>query len=924
VNLRLTEEQQEVVDHTLGPALVFAVAGAGKSTAMVHRIEKLVRENVFLPERILATSFATSNVQDLKNNLRAWSHCQPVDVRTLHSLGLNIIRRAQQHGHLKELTIGDGDDGPASADQQMLSLAQGQAFNRDMSFVKELDSLDRQDFLAYVGTCKSNLQYADLEAAKLPPEGLLYAKQAPAPAGPLRWYLDLFRLFEEVRQQHGQITYDDMLLTGWEMLVKYPEVLRELQQTYDCVLVDEFQDVNMVQSEILDLITIRHRNYMAIGDDDQTVYEWRGASPDYILNFQERYAARTYLIADNFRCPAAPLVLANQVIAHNKKRQPKQLSLTQGFRGEAKVYFDQDVPVMARRIVSKIQQLLRGGHTLNELAILVRLNAQTPHIEQNLIAAKIPYRVSHPFYERPEIKTLINYCRLAWVEQQMGAGSGNLQGASLGRAVDKSWNNIANRPKRYISKKHRDQIKRAMQLGRASPSQVLMNYAQLIDEDWLVERLEKLATEIVGLASNLDKPAGGALLNLESRLRYKQFLRESSGFVQSGEAKAASVAAFIDYAQGYETLFSFMQHIRNLAKSSAGNPNSDSDPAVTISTIHKAKGLEWPVVFVPQCNEGMLPFLSDSPNNNLEEERRLFYVALTRTQHSLHLFCVRSEPISSFLEQAGWKSALNSVATLKKILAKAPGQWLAEDALIVAKTVPSLKLQRYFELWWEVVPEQQQEIAHTMQRFYAAVEHHDLFRSLRLPPSGAAVWRTISPQKAPASADNFPGLERYLPRTRTQPDISEKQKRQGTNRTTRPVIRRQSALGTVRPMSRPGPKLKKIRDDSLNKGMNDVRNQGKLATDSAIQGLVKNLGETNSVIRYMSRTELRRIGGLRVVEVLSRSLESGDDSSTRENEARKLLELIASTDPDRAAQQRSLVVLERLGDGTNSPMKNEM
>jgi hypothetical protein len=124
-------------------------------------------------------------------------------------------------------------------------------------------------------------------------------------------------------------------------------------------------------------------------------------------------------------------------------------------------------------------------------------------------------------------------------------------------------------------------------------------------------------------------------------------------------------------------------------------------------------------------------------------------------------------------------------------------------------------------------------------------------------------------------------------------------------------------------MSRPGPEPKRIRDDSLNRGMNDIRSQGKLATDSAIQGLVKNLGDANSVIRYMSRTELRRIGGLRVVEALSRSLKSRGDSRTRKDEARKLLALIASTDPDPAAQQSSLVVLERLGAGTNSPMKNE-
>jgi DNA helicase-2/ATP-dependent DNA helicase PcrA len=169
VNLKLTEEQQEVVDHTLGPALVFAVAGAGKTTAMVHRIEKLVRENVFPPERILATSFAKSNVNDLKDALRAWPHCRPVEVRTLHSLGLNIVRLAQQEGHLPYLAFGDNDEESGSVDQQLLTLAQGQARQLNMPFVKELDSLDRQDFLDYVGSCKSNLLYADLQTAKLPP-----------------------------------------------------------------------------------------------------------------------------------------------------------------------------------------------------------------------------------------------------------------------------------------------------------------------------------------------------------------------------------------------------------------------------------------------------------------------------------------------------------------------------------------------------------------------------------------------------------------------------------------------------------------------------------------------------------------------------------------------------------------------------------
>jgi hypothetical protein len=369
------------------------------------------------------------------------------------------------------------------------------------------------------------------------------------------------------------------------------------------------------------------------------------------------------------------------------------------------------------------------------------------------------------------------------------------------------------------------------------------------------------------------------------------------------------VAAFIDYAHGYETLFSFMQHIRELAKSKAGKPRSGSDPAVTISTIHKAKGLEWPVVFVPQCNEGIIPFISENHNDNLEEERRLFYVALTRARQTLYLYCVRTEPISRFLEQAEWKTALNSVSTLKKVLDKAPSQWLAEDALIVAKTVPSLNLQRYFELWWNAPPEHKQEVAHTMQRFYLAVENHNLFRRVRLRPSGQALWRSISTIPASTSADIFPGLERYLPRTQSKPDIPEKQKRQRTN-------------GTTRPMTRPGHKPK-IREDSLSKGMNNIRNQGKLATDNDIQGLVKNLADSNSVIRYMSRTELRRIGGLRVVDALCCSLKGEGVARTNLDEARLLLELIINTDPDPAAKQRARVVLERIGDGKNPLMGDE-
>ena len=404
----LTEQQQAVVNHNEGAALVFAVAGAGKTTAMVHRIERLVRDTVFRPGELLATSFGRANVRDLKEAMAQWPHCNGVDSRTLHSLGRDIIKQAQQMGYLRQLQLnGSGENG--SLDQRLLSNTLAEARRQNVPYKRELDSLDRQDFLDYVGQCKGQLLYADLRKVELPEAAFDIAGQAVDPSEQLTWYLDLYRLYEAMRLRQGAVTFADMLMTGWEVLVSFPDVCERVQQRYRAVLVDEYQDINLAQSEMLHLIMQPHGNYMAIGDDDQTIYEWRGASPHFILDFPKRYAAETFLISDNFRCPATPLVLANRVIERNKERQPKRLSLTRGFYGETAVSINTDLNQMSAEIVNRIRKLHKAKRPLNDMAVLVRINAQTPPIEQELIAHNIPYRVSQPFYERNEIKTLIQY-----------------------------------------------------------------------------------------------------------------------------------------------------------------------------------------------------------------------------------------------------------------------------------------------------------------------------------------------------------------------------------------------------------------------------------------------------------------------------------------------------------------------------------
>ncbi len=712
MSMRLTDQQQRVVNHDHGPALVFAVAGAGKTTAMVHRIERLVREKLFAPEQILATSFGRANVTDLKRELRRWRYCANVDGRTLHSLGRDIILYAQKHGTLRQFNLNKGD---SDTTQTLLNFTLAEAFRRKVPYKKELDTLDRQDFLAYVGYCKGNLQYADLRRANLPPQGAQIADNAQPPPGELGWYLDFYRLMEQVRVKSGLITFDDMLLTGWEVLIRHPELQTAVQKKYACIIVDEYQDINLVQSAILDILSAPHRNLMAIGDDDQTIYEWRGANPRFILEFGKKYGVEPYLITDNFRCPAAPLALANNVIAHNKRRSIKRLELTRGFEGKTAVHLDKNIRTMSRRIINNIMQLKRDGTALHDIAVLVRLNAQTPHIEQELITADIPYRVSRPFYARWEIQTLIQYGRVAWVNNAIAEGKNPLSNRATRHTFEEAWRGIINRPKRYISRELREQIQKVLIQNRLTISDGISRVSQLLAE-WQAEPLDFLAEDIEWLAERLDAPADKTLEQLDRRLGYREYLRESSGFPQTGEGRAASVTAFIQYARDKGSLLNFMQHIRQLEQQKAGREQTAD--TVTLSTIHQAKGLEWPIIIIPQCNQDILPFQL-TRSGDAEEERRLFYVALTRTKRELHLHYVKDEPPSPFLAESGWKEMLPHLERLQTLLARPPKGWTDEEVLFLVEQTAVFHLQRYFTVWH---PEKG-AIGARVREFLTAVNH---------------------------------------------------------------------------------------------------------------------------------------------------------------------------------------------------------
>lgn len=757
-HLQLTVQQRAIVAHNQGPALVFAVAGAGKTTAMAHRIGRLVQEKVFAPQQILATTFNRSAADELRTRVGHWPGCDQVEIRTLHSLGGAIVNRAYQRGYLPYLktnAFAQVDGALETILNKTLALARAQK----VAYVEELNHFDRERFLTTLGSWKGQLAYADLRQAGLPAAAQAIARQATPPKS-AEWFLDLYRLYEEVRRTEGLLTFDDQLMTGWEALIRYPDLLQEIQQRYRCVLVDEFQDVNLAQSELLDLITAPHRNYMAIGDDDQTIYEWRGANADFILNFEQRYRAKVYFMTENFRCTAGQIALANGVIQHNQRRRAKQLQLTQGFGGVTQFQRHANAERMGRTIADQIKAAQGQGYRLEQIVVLVRVYAQTPPVEQALMAINLPYLVEGdvPFYQRSEVQTLIDYCRLAFTEKQLLAGE--KVGAEQLRQLENSWRQVYWQPKRYLSRELSQKIVDYV-LKTRTPLSETLRLLTTEARPKVAERMHALADDLLWLIAALPGgtratwAAAQVLTELEQRLGYRHFLEEESGFAESGIAKADTVTAFLEYAQGKGTLMTFLQAVRQLSARNDQVVPVDRTNKVTITTIFRAKGREWPLVIVPHCNEGFFPYKAA---DNIEEERRLLYVALTRSRQNLYLHAVQDADLSPFLEEAQYKQRLLAVRSLTEAILKGPTAWGSQDLQALAMYVGPLHLHSYFQEWMTWSPTEQQQAATLMVRFFRTVAERQLFAKLNLPPDFADPWRALLEKKSAVAPLDLPDL----------------------------------------------------------------------------------------------------------------------------------------------------------------------
>jgi DNA helicase II / ATP-dependent DNA helicase PcrA len=604
----LNPEQQKAVRTVDGPLLLMAGAGSGKTRVLTHRIAYLMVEKGVNPYNILAITFTNKAAREMRERIQKMmgGAADDIWISTFHSMCVRILRRdIDRLGYNRNFTILD------STDQQ--SVIKSILKDKNMDPKK----YDPRAILGTISSAKNEL---------ITPEE--YAKTAGDYFS--QKVSDVYTEYQRRLRKNNALDFDDLIMTTITLFIRVPEVLEYYQRKFQYIHVDEYQDTNRAQYMLVKLLAQRFQNLCVVGDSDQSIYRWRGADITNILSFEKDYPrASVILLEQNYRSTKKILLAANMVIQNNMNRKPKNL-WTENPEGNKIMYYRADSEQgEAQFVIGKIQEQVRNGRKLSDIAILYRTNAQSRVIEESFLKSNIDYSIvgGIKFYDRKEIKDILAYLRLISNPDD-----------------DISLQRIINVPKRAIGSTSIDKIANFATMHDLSMFQAL----ETIEMIGLSPKAEKAAAEFRNLISNythqqeylsvtelveevLDKTGYRDMLkaekSLESQSRLEnidEFLTVTKSFEESSEDK--SLVAFL-------TDLALVADIDRLDDD--GEQKTDF---VTLMTLHSAKGLEFPVVFLIGMEEGVFPHSrSLMEEDEMEEERRLAYVGITRAEEELFI-----------------------------------------------------------------------------------------------------------------------------------------------------------------------------------------------------------------------------------------------------------------------------------------------
>lgn len=607
----MNDRQAEAVQTTEGPLLIMAGAGSGKTRVLTHRIAYLIDEKLVNPWNILAITFTNKAAREMKE--RAFSLNPATEdclIATFHSMCVRILRREADHiGYNRNFTIVD------PGEQRTLMKRILKTLNLDPKKWNE------RAILGTISNAKNDLI-----------DEIAYAAQASD------MYTEIvakcYEMYQKELRQSEAMDFDDLIMLTLRLFDKNPDVLTYYQQRYQYIHVDEYQDTNHAQYQLVKLLASRFKNICVVGDADQSIYGWRGADMQNILDFEKDYPeAKVVLLEENYRSTKTILQAANDVIKNNRNRRPKNL-WTQNADGEDIVYYrandEQDEALFVAKTIDELSST--SDYVYRDFAVLYRTNAQSRNIEEALLKVNIPYTMvgGTKFYSRKEIRDVISYLNL------IANTSDNI-----------SFERVINEPKRGVGPGTVEKIRnfaagQEMSLLEASSqimlspvkgkaAQAVFDFANLILN--LREQLDELTvTELVELV--LERTAYTEQLEaqatLESQARIEnieEFLSVTKNFDEDSENDTEET--------GLDRLSRFLNDLALIADTDDGDQENSE---VTLMTLHAAKGLEFPVVFIIGMEENVFPLSRAAEDEDeLEEERRLAYVGITRAEKVLFL-----------------------------------------------------------------------------------------------------------------------------------------------------------------------------------------------------------------------------------------------------------------------------------------------
>lgn len=607
----LNDDQARAVRHRDGPMLVLAGPGSGKTLVITKRIEYLIRHADVNPSDILVITFTKAAANEMKERFHAImpEEGRGVTFGTFHAVFFMILKHAYHYNASNVIR----------EDERM-------GLMREMARSMRLDFEDEAEFAQNLLSEISFVKNGRIDLANYYPMNC--GKDV---------FLAVFKEYGRYLKRHRKIDFDDMLVYTYELFSERKDILALWQDKYRYILIDEFQDVNQIQYDIARMLAEPRQNLFIVGDDDQSIYRFRGARPQIMLHMPKDYPnAKTVCLSYNYRCPKDIVHMAGRVIAHNKERFPKEIRAAgqEGNSITSEIFETQREA--NRKVISRIQE---GNFPLSQTAVLFRTNTQAGILMEQLSEYNIPFvaRDGAPnLYDHWIAKDLLAYLKI-----------------SQGGARRRDFLLVMNRPKRYLSRESLGEETVSFDAWQAFYS----------GQPWMERRIEKFREDVLAMRSM--RPFA-AVNYIRKAVGYEEFLTE---YAENRKIDPDGLFEILDALQEgcrpYDSYEAWLLHIEKYKKElkKAEQKKRDGEEAVTLATFHGAKGLEFDEVHIIDVNEGVMPYKKAVLPADVEEERRMFYVGITRARKKLHLYASKKinhkeAEISRFLMEAEGNSSI--------------------------------------------------------------------------------------------------------------------------------------------------------------------------------------------------------------------------------------------------------------------------